>query len=172
MHKEKAEKFQKENSAYVHTEMKDCKSPETIICGDFIAMLFCIEAEINRLSELTNTTFEQTLSVLAMNHKIGKDNVIDLTKGFDKKKVKGSFEIMREEVEKELKRNDDKLEKSIEELKKELKSEKEATKMQKVKKEKAEKEHFREKEKLQKEILRLEHENEKLSRMLAFGKEK
>lgn len=166
MHKEKSAQFQSDGSAYVHTEMKDGKTPQTILCGDFMAMLWCIQAEINRISELTNTSFGQTLSIIAMNYKLGKDNVDILTKDMPSKSVKGSFAEMEDAIRKEVQRKDSKLEDKIDKLKSELKSAKSANDILKVKLEKQEKEHFLELQKKEKKIMALDHECDRLTKIL------
>lgn len=88
-HKNAAKEFQEEGSCYIHTEMKNGKGCETLICGDMIAMLHGIGAEIGRLSELTHTTFEETLAAVNTVFKIGPENAMEAIKDGERKAIEG-----------------------------------------------------------------------------------
>lgn len=88
--KQESAKFNKDGSAYVHTEMEDGKAPKTVLCGDLMAMLWCIVGEINRVSEITKVPFDVTLRTIGVIHRLGYEEakkVVD--DGTEYKKYEG-----------------------------------------------------------------------------------
>ena len=80
-HKDKAMEFCGANSCYIHTEMKDGKYPETVLCGDFHALMWGVVAEVSRMSEKMGADWYTTLGMINALHNFGYD---EITKGLDK----------------------------------------------------------------------------------------
>ena len=58
-----ANNFVGDGFGYIHSEMKNGKQPKLILCGDTIAILWQVCGIINRISEITGTTFYETASL-------------------------------------------------------------------------------------------------------------
>lgn len=87
--KELAESFVREGDCFIHTEMKNGKRPETVLSGDLLGIAWGIAAEINRLSELAKTTFDETTQlILLMHHNTGYKNARDMLGG-EYKEIQG-----------------------------------------------------------------------------------
>lgn len=173
-----AKEFQGEGSCYIHTEMKNGRNCETVLCGDMIAMLHGIGAEINRLSELTHTTFEDTLVAVNASFKIGLENAMEIMKGEDRKVVEGHDweEEWKAEKEKELSKQANLANLALKAKLKELEEDNISVHNQMEilkKKHKAEiKERDNRIQELTKELIDLEHRFDKQAEELMFGKGK
>lgn len=87
--KELAKDFVREGDCFIHTEMKNGKQPETVLSGDLLGVAWGIAAEINRLSELTQTTFDETAQLIVMmHHETGYKNAWDMLGG-EYKEIQG-----------------------------------------------------------------------------------
>lgn len=61
--------FKNSGDAYIHSEMRNGKKPETILAGDILGMLWLVRAELARISQLTGTSFEDTVAAMVtMDH--------------------------------------------------------------------------------------------------------
>lgn len=87
--KAEAEQFVNRNSGYLHSEMKDGRAPQLVMSGAFLANMWQISGMINRISELTNTSFESTVHGICGLHEMGFSNVMDAMKGEKFKFVEG-----------------------------------------------------------------------------------
>lgn len=56
-----AEHFANINDAYIHVEMKNGQNCEIIIAGDGLALIHAVGGIIERLGQLNNTSFENTI---------------------------------------------------------------------------------------------------------------
>lgn len=56
-------KFVNEDEAYIHVEMKD-KSPEIIVSGHSVAILYCISIIINKLAKVGSISPLQLIDAL------------------------------------------------------------------------------------------------------------
>lgn len=80
-HMEKAKDFCHANDCYIHTEMRNGKMPETILCGDFHAIMWGIVAEINRIGEKIGADWHTTLGMINALRHYGYE---EATRGIDK----------------------------------------------------------------------------------------
>lgn len=169
-YKERANKFNRSNSAFVHVEMLNGKAPEQMICGDSFAMLYCIEGVLARIGEIAGTDFDEVVEALLFQHKVGRANVQELFRDGTYKQYPGSMNMMEEELKKENDKKLVKLQKKIETLELENAKLRENLAYKeneiKVRLEKQSKEHFKELQKKEKEILKLDHENERLTALI------
>lgn len=69
-----AAQFRGENSCYIHTEMKNGRNCETVLAGDGVAILHGICGEINRVTQISGATFEETLETIREMHNIWREN--------------------------------------------------------------------------------------------------
>ena len=74
--KKEAEEFVDPNSGYLHSEMKDGKSPKLIMSGSLIANMWQISGMINRISELRGMPFRDTLYSIESLHIYGYKQVM------------------------------------------------------------------------------------------------
>ena len=74
--KKEAEQFVNPNSGYLHSEMKDGKAPMLIMSGSCIANMWQICGMVNRISELSGMTFQDTLEAIESLHIYGYKNVM------------------------------------------------------------------------------------------------
>lgn len=73
--KENASKFVGTDMAYIQTEIKRGQTPETILSGDYLTIIYGIVAELNRMSELMGTTFGDVMTICGMVKEIGYKEV-------------------------------------------------------------------------------------------------
>jgi hypothetical protein len=107
-HMKESANFCEEGSCYIHTEMKNGKKPMTVLCGDFLAMLWGVNAELYRIGELTNTDYAHAWSLARIIEEQGYQNVRnELYKDGSKAKFVPGHDVEEEwkaEKEEELKR--------------------------------------------------------------------
>lgn len=60
---QEASEFVNEGDGYIHSEMKNGKSPKLVISGDMLGILWQVCGIINRVSEITGTSFNETASL-------------------------------------------------------------------------------------------------------------
>lgn len=102
--KESAE-YCNEGSGYIYSVMKDGKTPELVIAGDMLAIMWQTVALIDRVAYKTNHSFEETAMAIFSMKSVGYESVNSKYKDAETKYVEGEDwqEKWKEETEKKIK---------------------------------------------------------------------
>ena len=63
-----AEHFSNFNDAYIHVEMKNGRNCEIILAGDSLALIHAVGGIIERLGQIQNASFENTIEGIKEMH--------------------------------------------------------------------------------------------------------
>lgn len=103
--KRESAEFCTEGSGYIHSEMKDGKTPELVIAGDMLGIMWQTVALIDRIAYKTNHSFEETAMAIFSMKSVGYESVNTKYKNAETKYVEGEDwqEKWKEETEKKIK---------------------------------------------------------------------
>lgn len=103
--KRESAEFCTEGSGYIHSEMKDGKTPELVIAGDMLAMMWQTVALIDRIAYKTGHTYEETAMAIFSMKSVGYDAVSSKQKDVEVKHIEGEDwqEDWKKETEKKIK---------------------------------------------------------------------
>ena len=158
-HYVKAKTFEGEGNAYVHIETRGYNS-EVLVAGDSLAILCSIDSMIKRMTQLTDHTIDEILEAIK--------ELDEMRDAPLKTEIQGEVTRYRDDSEQQLKE----YRQEIKDLRLKLDGTLFKLKQEKQSKEtlvKSLNEKLQEKEK---EILRLDHENERLSKLIMNGETK
>lgn len=101
-----AANFMGDGDGYIHSEMKNGKSPQLVISGDIMGIMWQVCGIFNRLSEITGNSFDEVAFMTINMPKLGYGNLKSITKDNKKKVYVGEDwnEQWKKETESKLKR--------------------------------------------------------------------
>lgn len=164
--------FCKEGDAYIHTEMKCGKSPQTVLCGDIMGMLWCVGGELHRISEITHTSFDDCLNMTAVLHEEGYKAIRKKAgdEPFKQFETEDWYKKAKDKAEKEANIKAHNLEVDIKNLKESIKTLEKINKNLAVEKQRASEQHTKDVAELNKKIRKLEKENDELCKKIEWGR--